>query len=51
VTPSFAGLAPNFAGLYQVNALVPANAPAGSAVPVFITVGGVVSNTVTIAIQ
>jgi uncharacterized protein (TIGR03437 family) len=51
VTPSFAGLAPNFAGLYQVNALVPANATVGSNVPVFITVGGVVSNTVTIAIQ
>jgi uncharacterized protein (TIGR03437 family) len=35
-TVSFAGAAPGFAGLYQVNAVIPANAPAGSAVPLAI---------------
>lgn len=50
VTPSFAGLAPGFAGLYQVDAQVPTNVTVGNAVPVFLTVGGVSSNTVTIAI-
>jgi uncharacterized protein (TIGR03437 family) len=38
-------------GLYQVNAQVPSGATARNAVPVFITVGGVASNTVTIAVQ
>jgi uncharacterized protein (TIGR03437 family) len=47
----FAGLAPGFVGLYQVNVQVPTSAPSGSAVPLFLTVGGVQSNTVTIAIQ
>jgi uncharacterized protein (TIGR03437 family) len=50
VTPSFAGLAPGFVGLYQVDAQVPASVTPGSVVPVSITVGGVVSNTVTIAV-
>jgi len=47
---TFSGLAPGFVGLYQVNAEVPAGAPAGSAVPVAISIGGVTSNTVTIAV-
>jgi uncharacterized protein (TIGR03437 family) len=47
----FAGLAPTFAGLYQINAHVPANAPTGDAVPVQITTfEGQTSNSVTIAI-
>jgi uncharacterized protein (TIGR03437 family) len=50
VTPTFSGLAPGFVGLYQVNALVPAGVTAGSAVPVSISIGGVASNTVTIAV-
>jgi uncharacterized protein (TIGR03437 family) len=50
-TPSFAGLAPGFAGLYQVDVAVPSTVTPGSTVPVFITVGGVQSNTVTIAVQ
>lgn len=33
-TVSFAGAAPGFAGLYQLNVIVPNNAPSGSAVPV-----------------
>jgi uncharacterized protein (TIGR03437 family) len=49
-TVSFSGLAPGFVGLYQVNVEVPANAPAGDAVPVVLTVGGVTANTVTVAI-
>lgn len=48
---SFSGLAPGYVGLYQVNAQVPAGAPAGSAVPVVVSIGGVTSNTVTIAVQ
>jgi len=48
---SFSGLAPGTVGLYQVNVQVPANAPVGNAVPVILTIGGVVSNTVTIAVQ
>ena len=48
---TFSGLAPGFVGLYQVNAEVPANARTGDAVPVALTIGGVTSNTVTIAVQ
>lgn len=47
----FSGLAPGYVGLYQVNALVPGGAPSGSAVPVVISMGGVASNAVTIAVQ
>lgn len=47
----FSGLAPGFVGLYQVNALVPAGVKAGNAVEVGISIGGAVSNTVTIAVQ
>ena len=48
---SFAGLAPGFVGLYQVNAQVPAGAATGDAVPVVLSVGGASSNPVTVAIQ
>lgn len=47
----FAGLSPGFAGLYQVNAVVPMGAAAGSAVPVVITQNGIASNTATIAVH
>ena len=47
----FAGLAPGFVGLYQVDVQVPATVSPGSAVPVAISIGGAVSNTVTIAVQ
>jgi hypothetical protein len=47
----FSGLAPGYVGLYQVNALVPETTPGGTAVPVAIWMGSVVSNTVTIAVQ
>ncbi len=48
---SYSGLAPGFAGLYQVNAVVPAAALSGDAVNLVISIGGVQSNTVTIAVQ
>ena len=47
----FSGLAPGFVGLYQVNAQLPATSATGPAVPVTIPIGGVQSNTVTMAVQ
>jgi len=47
---NFSGLSPGFVGLYQVNALVPSGV-SGSSVAVVLTIGGVNSNTVTIAVQ
>jgi uncharacterized protein (TIGR03437 family) len=47
----FAGLAPGFVGLYQVNVQAPPNAPTGAAVPLALSIGGVTSNLVTIAVQ
>ena len=46
----FAGLAPGWVGLYQVNVQVPANTHVGDAVPVALSIGGVASNQVTIAV-
>jgi uncharacterized protein (TIGR03437 family) len=48
---SFAGLTPGFVGLYQVNAQVPNATPSGGQVQLMMTIGGVSSNTVTIAVQ
>jgi uncharacterized protein (TIGR03437 family) len=47
----FSGLAPPFVGLYQVNAKVPEKAPSGLAVDVVLTIGGIQSNVVTMAVQ
>jgi uncharacterized protein (TIGR03437 family) len=47
----FSGLAPGYVGLYQVNAQVPAGSATGPAVPVTISIGGVTSNMVTLAVQ
>jgi len=47
----FAGLAPGFAGLYQVNVTVPQGIASGSSVPVVLTVAGASSAPVTVAIQ
>lgn len=49
-TIMYAGLAPNFAGLYQVNATVPPDLAPGSH-NVAVTVNGVASNTVTLAVR
>jgi uncharacterized protein (TIGR03437 family) len=46
----FAGLAPNFVGLYQVNVQIPSGLPSGPA-PLVLTVGGTVSNTVTLVLK
>jgi uncharacterized protein (TIGR03437 family) len=40
---AFAGLQPQFPGVYQLNITIPANAPTGNAVPIQIQVGGVTS--------
>lgn len=47
----FAGLAPGFAGLYQVNAIVPSGAPSSDAAPVIVTVAGQSSRPVTMAVR
>ena len=44
---AFAGLAPGFIGLYQVNVLIPAATPPGLGIPLSLKVGGQVSNTVS----
>ena len=46
----FSGLAPGYAGLYQVNAIVPAGIPAAADVPLLITAAGLQSTPVTIGI-
>jgi uncharacterized protein (TIGR03437 family) len=47
----FAGLAPGFVGLHQVNARVPAGVTPGNSVALVLTQNGVASNTVTIAVR
>jgi uncharacterized protein (TIGR03437 family) len=47
----FSGLTAGFAGLYQINAVVPPTAATGNAVPVTITVAGQTSSVVTMAVQ
>jgi uncharacterized protein (TIGR03437 family) len=49
--PSFSGLTPTLAGLYQVNVAVPAGIATGNAVPVTLTVAGQTSPPVTIAVR
>jgi uncharacterized protein (TIGR03437 family) len=46
----FSGFAPGYAGLDQVDAQVPTNAPAGDAVRLRISIGNAVSDIVTIAV-
>ncbi len=50
-TVDFAGLAPGFAGLYQINAQVPGSVSGGPAVPLVVTLGTRKANTVTIPVQ
>ena len=47
----FAGLAPGFVALYQVNAQIPQGAATGDAVDLSLAIGGIESNGVTIAIS
>jgi uncharacterized protein (TIGR03437 family) len=51
VEPEFAGLAPGFVGLYQVNVTVPRGVPAGDRVPTWLRMGAVNSNTIFIALH
>jgi len=46
----FSGLAPGFVGLWQLNIVIPEDAPVGDAVPLVITMDGWTSNTTTIAV-
>ncbi|MSO19468.1 MAG: hypothetical protein EXQ56_03255 [Acidobacteria bacterium] len=48
---TFSGIAPGFAGLYQVNARVPAGLSPASNIPVSLIIGGVASNRVTVPVQ
>ena len=51
-TVNFAGLSPQFSGVYQVNVVVPTGVASGSAVPVQLQIGGATSaDTLTIALQ
>jgi len=47
----FAGLTPGFAGLYQVNAVIPEGVPPGDTVEVRLSVAGQTSPPVTIAVR
>jgi uncharacterized protein (TIGR03437 family) len=47
----FAGLAPGFVGLYQVNVVVPASIDSGPEVNLSLVQNGVPSNTVTVAVR
>ncbi len=51
VTPVYAGRAPGFAGLDQVNFVVPADAPRGAAVRLRLISNGRASNETTLAIE
>jgi uncharacterized protein (TIGR03437 family) len=48
---TFSGLAPGFAGLYQINVKVPDNAPLGEKVPLVMSLLGRDSNSVTLAVD
>jgi len=50
-TVGFSGLAPGFVGLWQLNVLIPGNAPTGNAVPLVIAFGGRMSSVTTIAVN
>ena len=47
----FAGLAPGYVGLYQVNVPIPAATPPGLGVSLTLKEGGQVSNTVAVALE
>jgi uncharacterized protein (TIGR03437 family) len=48
---TYSGLATRYVGLNQVNVQVPAGVAPGMQVPLVVSIGGVASNTVTIAVQ
>ncbi len=48
---AFAGLAPGFIGLYQVNVVIPTTTPPGLGISLTLKQGGVLSNTVGVSLQ
>jgi uncharacterized protein (TIGR03437 family) len=48
---AYAGAAPNYAGEDQVNVLLPSSLAGSGTVNVTVTVSGIASNVVTVAIQ
>ena len=50
VNSAFTGLTPGLVGLYQANIPIPADAPLGPAVPLILTVNGIRTNPVNLAI-
>jgi uncharacterized protein (TIGR03437 family) len=49
-TVQYSGLTPGYAGLYQINAEIPTGTPEGCYLPITVTFGSTVSNTVTIGV-
>lgn len=47
----YSGLAPGFAGLYQVNVRIPAGTAPASNIPVSLSIGGIASNRVAVAVR
>jgi adhesin/invasin len=50
-TVTFSGLSPGFAGLYQIDAVVPTGITPANDVPVIVSIAGEISPTVTIAVK
>jgi uncharacterized protein (TIGR03437 family) len=48
---SYSGVAPGFAGVYQINARIPTSVTAGNSVPVQIVIGDASSNVATLAVR
>ena len=51
LTPSFAGLAPGYIGLYQINVTIPVGTPPGSNLSLALRQGNATSNPVEVAVQ
>ena len=51
LTPSFAGLAPGFIGLYQINVTIPVGTPPGLSLSLALRQGDATSNPVEVAVQ
>ena len=57
LAPAYAGLAPyeplgsDAVGVYEVDVLIPLDAPTGDAISISVSIGGVTSNLITVAIQ
>jgi uncharacterized protein (TIGR03437 family) len=47
----FSGLAPTLVGVWVVNARIPVGTPVGDAIPISLSIGGLTSNTGTIAVD